>query len=609
VAVFSRGKTCGSREETAGVAPFQSLLLQSPAALAPESEVAQEGLEGDNLYDSVDGHTYAVNVLPDGQLAEDAVLGGPAGEAHQRPDFDRVIAADGSRVFWTDLDTTVGPENPGGLTRLFAREDPTSSSATTVQVDALQSGPGNPGGGRFWTASADGTKVLFTDESKLTTDATAEPGMPNLYLYDFDKPLGSRLTDLTPAAGAAVQGVVGASSSGAYVYFVADGALAKNHNSEGAGAEPRTCEEAAGNLEPGTPSEEEALGHLPHGIGCNLYVWHEGDTEPTFIAALARKDDNLMVNRGAPIVATGDWQPELGSRTAQVTPNGGALVFESTQQLTGYDNSALVEDATHATTGLSNDIAKLAVEIFAYDAVSGPEGKLSCASCAPTGEPPAQEAHGAEAGTFLPTTENPTYMRRWISEDGSRVFFDSSQPLSSADSNHLQDVYEWERPAETGEADNGCTAQAVSPITGGCTSLLSGGQSSDSSFLIDADASGNNVFFAHRGQLAGIGASEGKMDVIDARVGGGFAESSEACTGTGCQGVPPGPPTFATPSTATFAGPGNFPPLTTVKKTTVKKTVKCKKGYVKNKKNKCVKKAKKKSKKAKKAGHGGRTKS
>jgi hypothetical protein len=48
------------------------------------------------------------------------------------------------------------------------------------------------------------------------------------------------------------------------------------------------------------------------------------------------------------------------------------------------------------------------------------------------------------------------------------------------------------------------------------------------------------------------------VKLYDARVGGGFPESSLACTGTGCQGVPPGPPIFATPSSVTFSGVGNF---------------------------------------------------
>ena len=67
------------------------------------------------------------------------------------------------------------------------------------------------------------------------------------------------------------------------------------------------------------------------------------------------------------------------------------------------------------------------------------------------------------------------------------------------------------------------------------------------------------------------------------------------CTGTGCQGPPEPAPTFATPSSVTFNGPGNFPPPVAV--TVRPKVAKCKKGDVK-KKGKCVRKAKAKKKRA-----------
>jgi hypothetical protein len=577
----------GGNDGTTSGDRFRDLLFQSPAALSPSAEPVVEEGAGNNLYESIGGSVHLVNVLPKGESVPDAVFGGPAtaSKFNSYPDFDHAISADGSRIFWTDLDRTSGPENPAGLTRLLAREDPSSPAATTVQLDVPAGGSGAPGGGRFWIASGDGSKILFTDESKLTPDSTAEPGMPNLYLYDFGRPPSARLSDLTPVAGAGVQGVIGASNDGSYVYFVAEGVLAANRNSEQATAEPRACEEAEGNLQQGTPSEEEARGHLPAGIGCNLYVVHDGETR--FIATLARKDDNFESKRVAQGVTVGDWQPELGSRTAQVTPDGRGLVFESTQQLTGYDNSNLIEfiggdEILHP---------EHTVEIFTYDVASGASGTLRCASCAPSGERPVREGSGVGAGTFLPVTASPVSVRRWISADGTRVFFDSSQPLVSQDSNGLQDVYEWER-----EGTSGCPAATSS--SGGCVFLLSGGQSSDGSFFVDADVTGDNVFFTHRGRLAQVGAPEGKTDLFDARVGGGFPESSLACTGTGCQGVPPAPPRFATPSSETFSGPGNFPPPASraIKSRPGKKSVKCRKGFTR-KHGKCVR-AKKHAKRA-----------
>jgi hypothetical protein len=138
--------------------------------------------------------------------------------------------------------------------------------------------------------------------------------------------------------------------------------------------------------------------------------------------------------------------------------------------------------------------------------------------------------------------------------------------------------------------------------SGGCIFLLSSGQDPESAYLIDASASGSDVFLVSRAQL--VPQDRGDDDVLyDARVGGVQPPTEGACEGTSCQGVPAAPPVFATPSSATFAGIGNFPPPTptVVKKTTKKKAVKCKKGDTKNKKGKCVKKPKKKKNKAKKS--------
>jgi hypothetical protein len=92
--------------------------------------------------------------------------------------------------------------------------------------------------------------------------------------------------------------------------------------------------------------------------------------------------------------------------------------------------------------------------------------------------------------------------------------------------------------------------------------------------------------------------------LFDARVGGSVPPGPPVCAGTGCQGVPAPPPTFATPASVTFAGVGNFPappPVGTVVKTT-RKSARCKKGFVKRH-AKCTKvKANKKHANAKRAG-------
>ncbi len=213
----------------------------------------------------------------------------------------------------------------------------------------------------------------------------------DLYEYEVNPTAGQPgvLTDLTvdhntsDPLGADVQGVIGASEDGEYVYFVADGSLATGATV-------------------GQP---------------NLYLRHDAVT--TFIATLSPAD-NEQGGGGQGIF--GDWQPDLGHRTAEVAlgPAGDDLVFTSKQSLTGYENGGMGE-------------------VYVYDAA---QNRLFCASCDPTGAPPAKAALNAAS---LPISWSDTYLPRWISEDGSRVFFDSEESLGPQDTNGEQDVYEWER--------------------------------------------------------------------------------------------------------------------------------------------------------------------
>ena len=116
------------------------------------------------------------------------------------------------------------------------------------------------------------------------------------------------------AGGSEVQGVIGTNQAGgeeqdgAYLYFVADGVLAANENSEG----------------------ETATAGQP-----NLYLTHEGTS--TFIATLSPQDNEIAAT-SVGTLRGGDWKAGLGVRTAAVAPDGRHLVFESIRPLTGYEN-------------------------------------------------------------------------------------------------------------------------------------------------------------------------------------------------------------------------------------------------------------------------------
>jgi Tol biopolymer transport system component len=415
--------------------------------------------EENNLYDSHDGALTLVNVLPEGSTEPNATFGGPTlpGEpvSSDGPSFSHDISEDGRRIFWTDL-------NNGNL---YLRED----ESRTIQVDA-----GVGGGGTFWTATPDGSEVLFTKSG-------------DIYQYDVES---GQTTNLTP--GAEVQGIAGTSEDLSYVYFVADAALAS-------GAEPQEC----------VPD-----GGFGGSDGCNLYVLHQG--EPVrFIATLSPED-----NQSEPqsyFEDDGDWQPGMRNREAEVTPDGSHLVFASRGPLTG--------DAS----GQSKDI-------FIYDYQ---DGRISCASCNPTGE---------SSGSFLPVSHINTYTPHWMSSDGTKVFFDSQSALVPQDTDGNVDVYEWEQ-------DGAGSCQRSQ----GCIYLLSAGSSPESSWLLGAGNSGEDVFIATRSQLTPEDQNE-NVDVYDVRANAPSPPVQSQCSGSGCQGVPSTPPVFATPPSVTYNGVGNIEP-------------------------------------------------
>ncbi len=448
--------------------------------------------EENNLYDSVDGQLSLVNVLPDGSSEPGATFGAPAigllgGYAGNLPGYSHVISTSGSRVFWSSLETTyyegsgheVYEEFPKDL---YVRENPDRPQSPldgqghcSVVLDACTVLISE--GGRFWTATADGSKAFFTKG--------------DLYEYDVES---GQTTDLTP--GVEVQGVLGASEDGEYIYYVDS--------------------------------------------GDNLYLWHDGAS--TLITTLSQEDgESVGPYRLAARGPRGDWQPGLGDRTAEVTPDGRGLVFMSNQSLkaAGYPD------------GYPNDGYE---EVYVYEAEGS---QLFCASCNPSGEPPQSNEDteaaysGHSAAAFLPISYSDTYMPRWMSDDGNRAFFDSDEPLVPQDTNGKQDVYEWERDGAGSceEAD-------------GCIYLLSGGTSESASWLLDASTSGDDVFMVSRAELV-PGDPYSSFDLYDARVGGVQPPTAPACSGTGCQGVPPAPPIFATPASVTFAGVGNFPAAST----------------------------------------------
>jgi hypothetical protein len=449
------------------------ILFESDDALTPDAPPISPQPHR-NLYEWVDGQVRLATVLPDGTPAP---LGGEAGSLGGASALTRsivhAISVDGSRiVFGTPAETV-----PDG-SQIYVREDgqrtlEASASRRTVRDLSSQLAP------VFWGATADGSQVFFTSDTALTDDA--EVGSSSLYRFDVEGGTPSQpgtLTNLTvntnPASPGAVtvQGVVGISDDGSYIYF-----RDPNQYLVGQGVAGQS----------------------------NLYLWHDGVIR--FVATAGPSGDPSVF--------------EANHKTSRVTPDGRHLIFASANPLTGYDN-------TDAATGAADS------EVFLYDADSN---ALTCVSCRPGGERP----QGSSTLPFAPVRalRNP---QRGVTDDGSRVFFDSTDALVPSDVNGKQDVYEYEA---------------------GGVHLISTGASTDDSFFASASVSGDDVFFVTREQLAAADTDE-NLDVYDARVDGGFPEPvpAQPCSGDGCQGAPTPGPGRPSPASSLVAGTGNAPPGT-----------------------------------------------
>jgi hypothetical protein len=591
--------------------------LEAQLGEAVRADIA-EGLVGEDkfvLYDAGAGGLSVVSVLPDGRADANASFGSVAATSSAPPGLGGVVSADGSRVFWTAGETV---EEAGKIvTRpvaLYVRENDSraqsplgvegeclvAGDACTVQLDAsvlagsVKEKAEKGGAGRYLAASADGSRVFFSDEKQLTAGSTAAPGEPDLYECRLSQATGApcQLSDLTVGEGgvhADVQGVLGAGEDGEDVYFVAEGVLAGNEN-----ANEEKAEEGQDNLYVYRPKPGSAGAH-----------------ELVFIARLSGEDDGE--NNGlVPFDGlgegdeSGDWRAAVGYRTAQVAPDGGGVVFMSKRRLTGYDNEQVAFNPFEGRV-----VASTLDEVFFYEAGESGAGVLRCVSCSPSGAPAVatnfndyEPSSGTPIGGYIPVDQvkGARAQPRVVSENGGRVFFDSGEPLTSESDDEWIGVYEWERDG------TGSCGQAQ-----GCVYLISGGDPEDS-YLLGASATGADVFFVTRAPLVSQDQNEND-DVYDAHECTGVspcpvASTPAACPRSGCGQTPSPAPVFAPPASVAFAGPENIPPPAPAPASVPAPTVRCKKGFV-EKKGRCVRRprarghAKKARRGAGKAKHAG----
>ncbi len=187
-----------------------------------------------------------------------------------------------------------------------------------------------------------------------------------------------------------------------------------------------------------------------------------------------------------------------------------------------------------------------------------------CVSCDPSGAPAVSNAYLTDANgdlTASPASRNAFWTHN-LSNDGSRVFFQTEEALVPEDANGQMDVYEWEHKGE-GSCER--SDASFSESDGGCLYLISTGQSAQPSYFGDASADGNDVFFFTRQSLVSQDLDL-NVDVYDARVDGGIATQNpppppEPCAEEACRLATDAPPVLGVPSSSTITGSGNpIPP-------------------------------------------------
>lgn len=266
---------------------------------------------------------------------------------------------------------------------------------------------------------------------------------------------------------------------------------------------------------------------------------------------------------------------EQGSITfmtgGRASADGSVFVFRTNSELPGFNN-----------VGNFN-------QLYRYDARAE---ELECVSCPPANVAPSGEVRVSEDnsegekfngsnGEAMTTLDT-----RVISSDGSRVFFDTPDPLVAHDTNGQRDVYEWEN---------------------GSVYLISSGKSSEPSELLDSSPSGDDVFFGTASGLVG-GDNDEAADAYDARVprpGDNPPPAAVPCQGEVCQGPPSVPSLLGLPASATFNGLGNVTSRPPASKPAPKK--KAKKKKARRPRKRCGKAAHKNRKTAKRCRKAGRS--
>ncbi len=478
------------------------------------------------------------------------------------------VSADGSAIFVTanvEDKPGVRPDCSNGDSQLFVRlggertvevSKPLGEACKKVGEIPCEPGAGTRPRAFYQGASEDGSRVFFTTAAKLVGEDHDEKS--NLYMSSIGCPPSSpecsaserEVLSLVQVSHSSVTGeaaevmsTVSITPDGTHVYYVATGVL-----SEGANPEGRRPLKGADNLYLYERDSRFPAGHTVFVADlCSASGVSGTITDPNCPQEMQGTDATLW-GSGVPL--------------AQTAADGGILVFDS--------YARLVVRGPQADTDNAQDV-------YRYDAETGRLERVSVGEDGydTNGNRGSSSQHNSDA---LIGQAEPNH--RSVNEDGSRIIFESSEPLSSISTNDLNNVYEWHD---------------------GAVSLVSSGSSPQGDCCATMTPSGDDVLFTTTQGLVSED-TDGLADIYDARLPHGPgepvafpepADTPERCAPGECQGSVTAPAALLVPGSVSQAPGENVVPVKQVSPT---------KGAQKHKfKKRKVKRASRKGRGARKA--------
>lgn len=427
-------------------------------------------------------------------------------------------------IFESDLPIVPGDENgmvdvyewyPGGV-RLVSRDASGKAAGGRSGIRASLQMKAPPG-----AVSADGSRIFFMhDGAPLAGDATEAPegldpslgfgiGFQSVYMRE-----GDEVTLVSPRRG------VGPDASVWFAGASADGETVFLETTQQLTPDPKQPGRAIYTYDVGD-DELELLADALGGVEL-LAISRDGSTAVYW--ELVSKELIAVRDGSAEILGTLDVTDISGvqrvasdrydQRALRITPDGRVVVFAAAGEFAGGSGP---------------------VQIYRWEAGKGVE-QIS----ANPGEVPIKNASIAAYGGLILSEREELFAQhtsggnqgRVVSDDGSRVFFETPEGLVKADVNGLTDVYEW----HDGEIN------IISTGTG--PKALYHGSSAD----------GRTVFITTFDRLAPGWDRNSKRDLYVARPDGGFAPPP---TPSGCQGEACQPGQAAPPPTVAGRGAGD----------------------------------------------------